>query len=49
MVKNARVLLSLTAFTVMSSSFSVPGFLALKSHDRLLDDFTRADGKPGAT
>ena len=43
------VLLSLTAFTVMSSSFSVSGFFALKSHDRHRDDSTRADGKPGAT
>ena len=51
MVKNAGVvvwLLSLTAFTVMSSSFSVSGFFALKSHDHRHDS-TRADGKPGAT
>ena len=47
--RRRRVLLSLTAFTVMSSSFSVSGFFALNSHDRHLDDFTRADGKPGTT
>ena len=43
------VLLSLTAFTVMSSSFSVLGFFTLNSHNCHLDNFTQAKGKPGTT
>ena len=46
--RRRRVVAFLTAFTVMSSSFSVSGFFALKSHDHRHDS-TRADGKPGAT
>ena len=44
-----RVLLSLTAFTLMSSLFSVSGFFSLKSHDPSPSRLHQSRQLPGAT